>query len=164
MALSTFPGAFSRVWSSPYQNFCMDKDLSNYGVASALVKTRTGPDRTGSTPEVVNQPTTTLTQWADSYTKVMPCFREERETSVGSCTSIALFQGPRPASRRLQYSPARTTSDGKLPGNEASISTSSFYDSWTPTSMTSSTHFKGISNLMLVAFVQPLCSKKLYNT
>ena len=126
-----------------------------------------GLDRkcTGSTPEVVNyQRMTTLMHRADSYTKTMSCFCEECKTSVGSCTSIALFQGPRPASRRLQYSPARTTSDGKLPGNEASISTSSFYDSWTPTSMTSSTHFKGISNLMLVAFVQPLCSKKLYNT
>ena len=33
----------------------------------------------------------------------MPCFREERETSVGSCTSIALFQGPRPTSRRFQH-------------------------------------------------------------
>ena len=68
---------------------------------------------------------TTLTQWADSYTKIMPCFREVHKTSVGSCTySLVPRPSPRPASCRLQYGPARTTSDGKLPGNEANISTS----------------------------------------
>ena len=53
----------------------------------------------------------------------MPCFREKHETSVGSYTSIALFQGPRPASRCLQYGPTRTARDGKMPGNEAGMST-----------------------------------------
>ena len=48
----------------------------------------------------------------------MPCFREERETSVGSYTSIALFQGRCPASRCLQYGPACTASDGEVHGNE----------------------------------------------
>ena len=47
----------------------------------------------------------------------MPCFREE-------CKTSALFQGPHPASRCLQYGPTRTASNGKLPENKASISTS----------------------------------------
>ena len=63
---------------------------SSFSQRSSL---KPGQDRkcTGSTPKVVNyQRMTTLTHGADSYTKTMPCFREERETSVRSCTSIAL--------------------------------------------------------------------------
>ena len=112
-----------------YKFICM-RNLIHPMPSRALVKTWTEPDRTGSVLEVyrmyleeVNyQCTTMLTHGADSYTKIMPCFSKERETSVRSCTSIVLFQGPRPASRCLQYSPAHTASDGKLPGNKYVLS------------------------------------------
>ena len=52
------------------------------------------------------------------------CIREESETSVERCTSIALFQSHLPASCCLQYGPTRTASNRKLPENEASISMS----------------------------------------
>ena len=84
-------------------------------IALSLVKTRTGLDWTGL--EVYRKCTgssqLSACDSADTWSwqlhkNDMACFREERETSVGSCTSIALFQGPHPASRCLQYGPART--------------------------------------------------------
>ena len=45
-----------------------------------------------------------------------------------------------------------------------SLRKSFFCNSWTQTSMTTFTHFKGVSNRMLAAFTRPLCSRKPYST